>query len=145
MKSSINTDLFFFAALQGSEKLREMVGNRIFHTYRDAKSNAEDKIPYVVVTADEAQSAMSSKDDGGIADLDTAVNSVLCVAKDPDSLAELTTEVVNAVDEAFRNEIWEDHEDWGFEIYDIYPSADGIEPDWEKPCLFRWLHFRCEI
>lgn len=145
VKSSLNIDLFFFAALNASEPLKQMVGKRIFHTFRDSTAEKEDKIPYLIVTADEANSANMTKDDAGIDPLNTATCSVLCVAKTPDALAELTTEVLNAVNEAYTNQIWEDHEDWNFEIYGISPQADVIEADPDKPCLFRWMHFQCEI
>lgn len=144
MKSSINTDLFFFAALQNSSAVRELVDKRIFHTFRDSTAESQDKIPYIIVTADEVSSTASTKDDI-IAPLDTAVCSVLCVAKDPYQLAELTTSVLHAVEAAFSTRIWEDHEDWDFEIEGISPYASGIEADPDRPCLFRWLHFRCEI
>lgn len=144
MKSSLNIDLFFFAALNASEPLKGMVGKRIFHTFRDSTAEKEDKIPYLIVTADEAKSQYTTKDDG-MAPLDSATCSVLCVAKNPNDLAELTTAVLEAVDTAYNDQIWDEHEDWDFCIEGITPDADAIEADPDKPCLFRWMHFACEI
>lgn len=123
----------------------KMVGNRLFHTYRDSTAEMEDKIPFLIVSADEATCTGDTKDNFGMAEMDSSDCGVLCVARDADSLAELTTATLNAVRQAFDDAIWEEHDDWDFEIYAITPSADGIEPDPDKPCLFRWMHFRCEI
>lgn len=145
MKSSLNIDLFFFAALTESEDIRAKVGTRIFHTFRDSTAEQQDKIPYLIVTADEVSTTTDTKDDNGIPAMDSGTCSVLCVAKDPDQLAELTSSVLQAVGEAYEAEIWTDHEDWNFGIYEITPRADAIEADPDKPCLFRWMHFQCEI
>lgn len=144
MKSSLNIDLFFLSALQRDDTLMDQVGKRVFHTFRGSTAENQDKIPYLIVTADEANSQYSNKE-YGMSQLDTATCSVLCVAKSPDDLAELTTAVLNAIDSAFDEEIWDEHEDWDFSIDNITPSADAIEADPEKPCLFRWMHFLCEI
>lgn len=145
MESTLNIDLFFFAALQQSDAIREMVGKRIFDTYRSSAAEKEDKIPYLIVTTGEAQADPDTKDDF-TATLTRGVVTVLCVAADTNKLARLQSEVLRAIEEANEtNDIYDEHEEWDFPHLHIEPHPGEKLADPDKPCLFREIQFLCEV
>lgn len=145
MESTLNIDLFFFAALQQSEAVREMVKDRIFDTYRSTTAENEDKLPYLIITTGEAQADPDTKDDF-VATVARGMVSVLVCAKDTKQFARLQSLVLQAVETANEtDDIYDDHEEWDFPHLHIEPRPLDKMADPEKPCLFREIQFLCEI
>lgn len=149
MKSFANIDLFFFDALMRSDEIREMCGDRIFHSLRGSTAEKQDKIPYIIVVAGKATSDGDTMDDG-VAQIDTAMCSILCVAdgknyaKAAEALANLTTAVTTAIESAYDDAIWNEHDDWDFSISSIKPDLDDPDQDTDKPVQFRWINYLCK-
>lgn len=145
IQSSLNIVLFFFAALAQSEEVKRIVKNRIFDDHRDSTAEKEDKMPYIVVCSDEAQTTGRGTKDSYFQDLRKGGVSILCVAKDTKTLAELLSAVYAAIKVAADSDIYSKHPEWDFPRLYITPSADKGLPSEDKKAVYRWLYFDCEF
>ena len=139
----LNIDLFFHAAIESTQNLVKSLGGRIFNTARPDIDEEQDKIPYAIVTYEGGSAADDSKDDD-IAPLGSATVSILVVAADRQSLANLTQDIHEAVVSALEDEDFQDGYDWSFEIDSCIPSAGAVQYDPSKPCYFQTLTYQCE-
>lgn len=140
----LNVDLFFVAAITGSNEIQELVRGRIFDPARPESDEEEDKVPYIIVTYD-AGGSSSSSDDDILAPLDNATVSVLCCANSRQELAVLTDSVQSVIgQELISRDLWQEHQEWSFYIDTATPSAGQVQLDPGKPCYYQTLTYVCE-
>lgn len=145
MRTTLNIGFFFIAALQQSEAVKALVGDRLFYTMRTSTAESEDKVPYIIVVTGKAASRSSVKDEW-TDELRSGVVSVLCVANDGYELGRLIAAAHNAIVEANKTSaIYDAHPEWDFPHLNITPGASEVEGDPTKPCLMRELFYECRI
>lgn len=141
---SLSTDKFFFKALSSSEEITEAVDGRIFNPARSTVDENEDKVPYIILTFDGLTNEQGTKDDVE-GETDTVQVGILCVADDRESLATLTEAVRTQCREYLKSVL----DTPGSEDADIAPSgwtfsADAVQYDDMKPCVFQTLRYACD-
>lgn len=137
---SLATDKFFFNALAASDDIEDVVDGRIFNPARSTADEDEDKVPYIIITLDSVQNIVDTKDNELEGEDDTVQVSILCVADDRESLAELTEMVRTQCREYWEGAGASDTEApewWTF-------SASGVYYDDMKPCTYQTLTYNCE-
>lgn len=134
---SLVIDKFFHSALSSSERLQELANERIYNPARPEKDEAEDVLPYIIVTYEGMTNVNDCKDTQWEGDEDTETVGVLCVAETREALAELTTEV--------RRIVKEYAEDGDDELCpnDYTISASAVQYDAAKPCVYQTLTYVC--
>lgn len=140
---SLRTDQFFYNALRANEDIIDEVDGRIFNPARSTVDENEDRVPYIVITFDGLTNDASTKDDVE-GDTDTVNVGILCVADDREALAELTEAVRTQCREYLASV--EDNPsatDYDLAPYDWTFTADPVQYDELKPCVFQQLHYQC--
>lgn len=141
---SLQTDRIFWVALKENEDLNEVVEGRIFNTARDNEREEEDKVPYIIITFESLQNDGGTKDDAGESEYDQATVSVLCVANDREQLAAITEEVRDTIKATYASWSQADEEEFGFSFEKYQLSANAIQMDIDKPCIYQTLTYVCE-
>lgn len=142
---SLQADRFIYDAIKNDERVKTLTAGRIYNTYRPEKDEQEDAVPYIIVTFDGLQNERVSKDDDYESDTDQVTVSVLCVATDKRGcLYDLTQSVRSAVASHIREHAsdYEEHYGTSIEGYDL--TANAVQYDSAKPCLFQTLTYRIE-
>jgi hypothetical protein len=145
---SIQTDRVFIKALQESEEIAELVGDRIYPiSIPGTDEEAENEpVPYIVVMYDGFQNLYETKDNPYYGDEDRVTISILVTAESPDELAQLTELVRETIDEWMMT--YQAPEE-GEDLTPLIPSAydvTGSEKtyDWLKPCYQMTLRYNCD-
>ena len=144
---SLSCDRFFVAAITQDEELMNEIGGRIFDPARDSAAEEADVVPYIIVSLDSVQNIDMSKDDVYGSMHDEANVSVLVVADDRESLANLTEKTRRTIHKALVSSEEEEEETqatFGFSIYDSSFSASRVELDIDKPCCYQTLSYICK-
>ena len=140
---SLHTDKFFFNALKANADIMNEVEGRIFNPARSTTDEKEDRIPYIIVKMDGLTNDQSTKDDVE-GDTDKVQIGIMVVADNRDMLAPLT-EAVRQQCITYLHQVEEDPTsplkniapfDWEF-------SAEGVQYDYEKPCVYQILNYQC--
>lgn len=144
---SLSCDRFFVAAITQDEELMNEIGGRIFDPARDSAAEEADVVPYIIVSLDSVQNIDMSKDDVYGSMHDEANVSVLVVADDRESLAQLTEKTRRVINKALVSSEEEEEQTqatFGFSIYDSSFSASRVELDIDKPCCYQTLSYICK-
>lgn len=136
---SLQTDKFFYQALTQSQRVTDIVDDRIFNPARPTIDEDEDKIPYIIVTFDGLQNNAETKDNGVEGDEDRVTIGVMCCAENCDALGELTELVRETM-----CEYWEENRDEELTPIDWQFSAGQVFYDTDKPCCYQQLTYQCE-
>jgi hypothetical protein len=140
---SLSTDRFFFKALTSDSNVAAAVGTRIANPALTYEQEDKWSLPYLVIMLEGVVNQPETKDERGESDDDTANVSILCVASTRDALSALTETVRTAVRDAYREE--QDWDAMGFEIKDYQFSAENVQLDPDKPCVFQTLRYACDV
>lgn len=141
---SLRTDQFFFNALKASDSISTTLDGRIFNPDRSTIDEDEDRIPYIIIRMEGLTNSSQTKDDIE-GSTDSVRISLLCVADDRDSLAELTEAIRQQCrsywESVVDDETADDHLlapiDWSF-------SAGEVNYDAMKPCVYQILTYECD-
>ena len=140
---SLITDSFFYNAIKDVDKILALTDGRIFNPARNEEDDEEDRIPYIIITHDGGNNQTESKDTSSAeSEYDSDNVSVLCVADDRESLAELIQIVRKTICIAADSD--EAAEERGFAITDYRLSYGPVEMDPSRPCCFQRLTYQCE-
>ena len=104
----------------------------------------EDRVPYIIITLDGVTNDIGTKDDVE-GDTDTVQIGILCVHHDRESLGALTEAVrkqcIDYLHLAEEGQVQTDDSiipiDWTF-------TAEGVQYDEMKPCVYQQLHYSCD-
>ena len=145
---SVQTDRVFIQALQDSEAVTAIVGDRIYPvTIPGTDEEAENEPPpYIVVMYDGFQNLYETKDNTFYGDEDRVNISILVTAESFDELNELVELVRTSIDEWMLNYVAPEE---GEDLSPLIPSAydvTGSEKtyDWVKPCYQMTLKYNCD-
>lgn len=141
---SLSTDRFFFQALRTEGDIIELTQGRIFNPAREDIDEEEDKIPYIIISLDGTQNVPTDKDAQGEGRLDTDTISVLCVAEDRESLANLAELVRRTLRKALVDFGEDEAVEYGFSITDYAFAGGAVQFDPGKPCCFQTLTYSVE-
>lgn len=129
-------DKNFYRAIHGDDELNAMTSERIYNPARPEIDDAEDKVPYIIISNEGGRNIDETKDFSNEGKTDAVTISVLCVADDRDSLAWMTQRVRNVIREA--SGAWNRLQDYSL-------STGPVEMDPFKPCHYQTLAYQCEI
>ena len=141
---SLQTDKFFFRALKANADIMREVEGRIFNPARSTTDENEDRIPYIIVKMDGLTNDQGTKDDVE-GDTDTVQIGIMVVADNRDALAPLT----DAVRQQCITYLHQVEEDPNSPLKTIAPfdwvfSAEGVQYDPDKPCVYQILNYQCD-
>lgn len=117
----------------------EATDGRIYNPARSQEDEDEDAVPYLIIQNNGMQNDATTKDMGMEGDTDVVNISVLVVADDRETLAELASETRQCIRRCVARS------SHGSEIIKDYDfSAGSVEYDALKPCCYQELKWRVE-
>ena len=152
---SLQTDLIFIAALQQSEDVAAVLGDRIYPTAipRPDAEVQNEPVPYVIVTFEGIQPDEQTKDDDFDQEDETVQIGVTIVAETREKLANVSELVRRTIKEYFEKLKGTDPADldeYDQEMlpllpYSAKPSGGQITYDPDKPCSWMTLTYTCDV
>lgn len=152
---SLQADLIFVRALQQSQEVTALVGDRIYMTAipRPEKEVENEPLPYAIVTFDGIQPQEQTKEDDYDCDEDLVQIGILLTAKTRPKLADLSQKVRKAIKDYF--DYLHDTDPYELdeadtEMLPLLPSSaqvsgGTVEWDEDKPCYWLVLQYSCEV
>ena len=141
---SLITDKFFFNAIRANTAIWNEVGGRVFNPARSTVDENEDRVPYIIITLDGVTNDTGTKDDVE-GDTDSVQIGILCVHHDRESLGALTEAVRNqCIDYLHLAEEGQVQTDDSIIPIDWTFTAEGVQYDEVKPCVYQQLHYMCD-
>jgi hypothetical protein len=100
-------------------------------------------LPNIIVTNDGFQNNYDTKDDVWESNVDMVQASVDVAASTPQEVDGLVAKVRAAI-QSYILDMYEDNENIP-ELQPGFPSSQGIEWDWIKPCYYQKITYQCII
>jgi len=149
--SSLATDSIFFTALQQNQQLMQALGfveataefaavpPRLYGTAIPCPDEnlQNTPVPYVIIGFSGLTNKAETKDDLYEGSIDEVMISIEVAGRTNDELETLTQSIRNTIVQYMRTN------DTIVIDYDF--SAGPISYDWQKPCYWQTLNYRCEV
>lgn len=136
--------MFFWRALNGSEVVRTLTGDRIYNTADDSVENEEDtRVPYCIITNNGGLNESESKDFGCEGSEDIENIGIEIAATSREELAMIAKAVRKAVKEAAADFDDSDAEELEFWLEDYSVSWGEVMFDPFKPCFWQMISYHC--
>ena len=135
----------FYDAIQADSELMEAIGSRVVSTCFEVPPDELDNtpLPNIIVTNDGFQNNYDTKDDVWESNVDMVQASVDVAASTPQEVDDLVAKVRTAI-QSYILDMYEDDENIP-ELQPGFPSSQGIEWDWIKPCYYQKITYQCII
>ena len=147
---SLQTDIIFIQALQQSQAIANIVGDRIYDTAIPLPDEDAENVPvpYIIVTYDGMQNDQGTKDNLYEGSEDRVQIGIECVAETRPQLALLTQTVRDTVKAQFIANIeamdaGSQDDDLRLTPLDYQLSASAVQYDGDKPCYWQVLNYAC--
>ena len=147
---SLQTDIIFITALQQSQAIASIVGDRIYDTAIPLPDEDAENVPvpYLIVTYDGMQNDAGTKDNLYEGSEDRVPIGIECVAETRPQLALLTKTVRDVIKAQFIANIeameeGSEDDDLRLTPIDYQLSASAVQYDGDKPCYWQVLNYAC--
>lgn len=134
----------FYDAISTDSDLMTAIGGRVVSTCFEIPPDELDNtsLPNIIITNDGFQNNYDTKDDVWESNVDMVQASVDVAASSPKEVDDLVAKVRSAIQSYIIN-MYEDGDIP--ELQPGYPSSQGIEWDWVKPCYHQTVTYQCII
>ena len=135
----------FLDAITADADLHEATNGNIVSTCFEIPPDELDNtpLPNIIVTNDGFQNNYDTKDDVWESNVDMVQASVDVAASTPKEVDGLVAKVRAAI-QSYILDMYEDDENIP-ELQPGFPSSQGIEWDWIKPCYYQKITYQCII
>jgi len=135
----------FYDAISADNDLMTAIGGRVVSTCFEIPPDELDNtpLPNIIITNDGFQNNFDTKDDIWESNVDSVQASVDVAASSPHEVDELVSKIRKAI-QTYIMDMYEDGEEIP-ELQPGFPSSQGIEWDWVKPCYHQNVTYQCII
>jgi len=133
----------FYDAIKADATLMEAIGNRVTSTCFEVPPDELDNtpVPNIIITDDGFVNSHSTKDVVWESDEDVVQATVDIAAGSPGEVNQLVSSVRKAI-ETYIVQMYQSGQGTP-ELQEGYPTSQGIEWDWMKPCYYQKVMYQC--
>ena len=136
-------DELIYEAIKADEQLMQTIGGRVVSTCFEIPPDQEDNtpLPNIIITDDGFQNSHSTKDVVWESDEDVVQATVDIAAGSPGEVTVLVSKVRKAI-ETYIVQMYQ-YGQATPQLQEGYPTSQGIEWDWMKPCYYQKVMYQC--